>query len=371
MKFISRSLSYLMLAFLNLASFAAAESVIDKSVASDTFKIGVVIPLSGGAATYGERIRKALLFAYDRLPDPQAKKIELLFEDDQLQSTRSVSAFQKLSTIDQVDAVVTFASGAGNALSPLAEQKQIPLIAIGASDFNVVKGRSYVFTHWVMPELEAREMANEIKKRNYKRIAIVFSEQEGLLAFRTALHKELADLGLKDRLVLDETFVQSETDFKSSITKIKAKDADAALIALMPGAVSAFTKQARQLGFKGDFVGFECFEDEAEVKAADGTLLNQWYVNADEGTEQFLNEYKQANQEAAGLASSNAYDTMMLLAEAFSLHGKDRNKVANHLKTVQNFRGAAGTYSASGDNRFELPAAVKIVRESGFERLYR
>lgn len=369
-----KTLKKLLVCMLLLNSLLAkswAESQLDSTNQTSKFKIGVIIPLTGNAASYGDRIKKAVLFAHSKLPKAQADKIELRIEDDQLQSSSAVSAFKKLTGVDQVNAVIAFTSGAGNALAPIAEKSQIPLIVIAASDFNVVKDRTFVFTHWVMPELEAQEMARELKKRDYKKIAAVFTEQEGLLAFRNALASELEKLNLSSRLKVDQSFIQNETDYRSVITKIKAQNCDATLVVLMPGAISAFTKQARSLGYTGDFVGFELFEDEAEVKAAANTLLNQWYVNADDGSSSFLAEYKQANHEPAGIASSNAYDALMLLAEGFRLHGNDAAKLAGYLKTVQNFNGAAGTYSASGDNRFKLPAAVKIVRESGFEKLYR
>ena len=40
------------------------------------------------------------------------------------------------------------------------------------------------------------------------------------------------------------------------------------------------------------------------------------------------------------------------------------------LHTLRDFHGALGTYSASGDNRFTLPTAIKIVTEGGFQKLH-
>ena len=37
---------------------------------------------------------------------------------------------------------------------------------------------------------------------------------------------------------------------------------------------------------------------------------------------------------------------------------------------VRDFSGAAGTYSASGDNRFTLPAALKQIQNSAFVKLH-
>jgi len=40
------------------------------------------------------------------------------------------------------------------------------------------------------------------------------------------------------------------------------------------------------------------------------------------------------------------------------------------LHTVKDFNGALGTYSASGDNRFTLPAAIKVITADGFKKIH-
>jgi hypothetical protein len=37
--------------------------------------------------------------------------------------------------------------------------------------------------------------------------------------------------------------------------------------------------------------------------------------------------------------------------------------VANYFKNIAGYRGASGTISSSGDNRFKLPIGVKIIKD--------
>lgn len=64
----------------------------------------------------------------------------------------------------------------------------------------------------------------------------------------------------------------------------------------------------------------------------------------------------------------NCYDIARLLG-----HSAEKNhssaELINYLKTVKDFKGAGGTFSATGDNRFTLPAVVKVVTEDGFREL--
>ncbi|MEZ4753579.1 MAG: hypothetical protein R3A13_04615 [Bdellovibrionota bacterium] len=117
-------------------------------------------------------------------------------------------------------------------------------------------------------------------------------------------------------------------------------------------------------------VGVELFEDEHTVKAAGDALLGQWYVNADQAAPKFIALYQATYEEYPGWATANSFDAVNLINQAFTAEAGDPLKMAKHLTELKDFAGAAGVYSATGDNRFTLPAAVKIVQEGGFKKLY-
>jgi ABC-type branched-subunit amino acid transport system substrate-binding protein len=158
--------------------------------------------------------------------------------------------------------------------------------------------------------------------------------------------------------------------FATEIAKIRAKGADGVAVCLLPGSLASFAKQARDLNLKAELFGFELFEDENEVAASDGALIGKWYINADEVNDSFRAKYSEKYGEQPGWATANAFDTLNLLADGLSENDSDNDKLVEFLRGVKNYKGAAGVYSASGDNRFDLPATVKIVTEDGFKKLY-
>ena len=113
----------------------------------------------------------------------------------------------------------------------------------------------------------------------------------------------------------------------------------------------------------------ETFEDHNEVKNSDGILIGCQYVNAANPTEPFANDYKARYQEFPGWASANGYDSIRLLAKAALNYGNDAKATANFLSTLKDYEGASGKYSAFSDNRFTLPAALKVVTASGFDEV--
>ena len=335
---------------------------------STQLRIGVILPLTGASSNIGQRLQNAVKLAHDRLPDDLRSQVVLLFEDDSWNAARAVSAFTKLADIDKVHAALVIGSASGRAVAPLAEKRGIVLIAVGASDINVVKGRKFAFLNWVTPEAEAEMLVAEVKRRNYNHLALVISEQDGMIAISNAVREEFARQGLSSSIVLDERFLSGETDYRTFISKARSKKIDAAVLFLMSGAISSFAKQNRSLRLNAALCGVELFEDDNEVKASEGTLLGQWYVTAKSARE-FDDEFSRKFGERAAFGAPNAYDAVNLLVEGFRKFGRDGNKLAEFLATLKDYSGAAGIYSATGDNRFTLPAAVRVVTEKGYQDL--
>lgn len=341
------------------------------SAPTEPYNLGVILPLSGNAASLGTYSRKGIELAYQNLPAEQKRNIRLYFEDDQFNSRNAVSAYQKLKAEKDIQAVFVLGSGIGRALVPITEKDELLLMAIGASDFWVVKDRRYAFLHWVTPEVEAMVLVNELKRRGYQRIAIANTEHEGARAVFDAVKAELAAQNYLDKIVLERIFLPDEKDFRTYLAKANNAKTDAMLILLFPGSIAAIARQARQLNLEADLVGIELFEDKNEVKASSGALINQWYVNVDIADDSFIKLYQKAYNEYPGWAAANAFDSLNLIAKAVVTVGTNNQKIAEFLDTLKDYTGAAGKYSATGDHRFELPATVKVVREDGFEKLHK
>ncbi len=346
------------------ACSAAAES-------QRPYRIGVIIPLSGSVASLGDYVRKGIELGIAQLPAEERKRIEVVFEDDGFLPAQTVSAYRKLSAQGRLDAVFTIGTPPSLALVPLTERDGTILVAIGASDSAITKGRRFAFIHWVIPPLLGKTLTAEIKRRDYKRIAFVISEGTGTRADMDATLAEFATQGMTDRLVYKEAFPKDQTDYRSVVARLRERKVDAIALVMFPGALAPFVKQVRGAGLKADLVGMETFEDEGEVKSSEGVLIGCWYVNASDPSDSFIQDYKARYHEQPGWASGNAYDSLRLVAQAATLHSNDNKKVAEFLMTLKDYDGASGRYSASGDNRFTLPAALKIVTATGFERLPR
>lgn len=341
--------------------------IADFAFADSTFNVGAIFAMSGDGAGYGDALKNGIEMALSDLPPELKDKIKIHYEDDGLVSKNTVTAFQKLSSTVSLDAAIVFSSGTALAVVSQTERAEIPLLAI-ASDQQICTGKKYAFNFWVTPEQESKKLYDEAVKRGYKKMARITVTHNGTFA----INKTFDAFNNKGEIqvVHDEDFPYEVKDFKPYLTKLRfEKDLDAIFINLFPGQVGAFVKQAREMKINVPVFDVELFEDHNEVKNSAGGLIGQWYVSADDGDSTFLKRYREKYPNSTSYASANGYDLVMHFKEAY-LKGLKGKEVATYFRNLKDYKGALGTYSSTDDNRFTMPACVKIVKEHGFEKLY-
>ena len=329
--------------------------------------IGAIFPLSGKAAYIGEACQNGITMAIDSLPEADRSRIHVMYEDDKLVPKNTVSAFQKLAASGKVNAVLTLSSATSKAIAPLADARRIPVLAI-ASDPAIVKNKKYVFNLWVTPETQVQLMLERLKSLGIKKIARIYSEHDAILAYVEAFDR----LNSGDfSIVLDDPYSTESRDFKPFLTKLKQRsDVDAIFAEVFFGQAGLFAKQARDLGITLPLFNIESFEDPNELKASEGALAGNWYIQADDPQADFLSAYQAKFPDKSYYSSANCYDAIGLLAKASSEGSSTSPEgLRDYLASVKDYRGALGTFSATGDNRYSLPATVKLVTESGFQKL--
>lgn len=329
-------------------------------------RIGVILPLTGDGASTGAAVRNGMMLALEKLPRAVREQMQIYYEDDALQPKQTLAAYRELRQMKDIQAVVSLSSSTSKSLAPLTDLDQIPQIAI-ATDPKVVQGRKWVVNFWVTAEEEARLAAAEAVKRGYKRIARISSIHDFPLAMKEHFDKARAG---RIQIALDEDYAPDNKDFRTYLAKLRQqKDMDAVLMVLMPGQLGVFAKQLRASGINLPMFGIETFEELSEVQASEGALIGQWYVNTDDPNHLFIDEFKARFPKSSLYGASNGHDIMLLLGSAVEHGYRTTAQVNQYLHTLKDFTGALGAYSASGDNRFTLPAAVKIVTKDGFEKI--
>jgi branched-chain amino acid transport system substrate-binding protein len=334
---------------------------------SSPLRICAILALSGEGASWGEAAKNGMAIAWDKIPDEVRSKLQIVYEDDALNPKGAVTAFNKLVNSGGCGAVISLASPSGSALAPLTEAKHIPMLAI-ATDPKISIGRTYAFNFWVTPETEIALMQQEMQSRGYRAIARTATESAGA----QAVNRIFDDLNKgRFQLLLDESFAPDIKDFRTYLARLKKieNQIDGVMITLFPGQLAVFAKQQRGFGIKKPLFAFETVEDVNEVRLAEGALDGTWYVNAGGEDPGYLAEYQKRFPGASSYGSANSHDALLLIAAAVK-QGVPAAELHNYLRTLKDFKGALGTYSATGDQRFTLPAAIKVIEPGGFRVLH-
>jgi len=157
------------------AAMTIATMVAAGALAADGIKVGVLLPLTGSQAKFGEIEKRSYEMAAEEINAKggvNGKKIELLFEDDTGKPDVGRSGVEKLISREKVSVITGgYSSSVTAAAAPVAQQFKVPfVICTGSADDITEKGYDYVFR--INPaaseypqsvETFLKEVANDVK----------------------------------------------------------------------------------------------------------------------------------------------------------------------------------------------------------------
>jgi ABC-type branched-subunit amino acid transport system substrate-binding protein len=315
-------------------------------VLSEGLKLGVFLPLSGPASSWGDDLRKILVFANKKLANDSYK---LVFEDDRCDSKQAVSAAQKLISIDHVNFAIGLCSSSVFAAGPLFNQNKIALIAAATNAAEVSNLGPWVFRLGVSTEGAAEILFSHVSSL-HKSVGILTEESahaSGLLRKFQAQAKKNQDIRLFEYAFLPDTF-----DFKPYLLKIKANEVPALVINTNDeAAFASIVKQIVQLRLKlklyGAFLpGTSGTQSLLPKPSPDITFVDSPIFTGRAAS--LLDEFKQTN------GALHSADYLVVLGfEAFRVLDQlaKSNQAADHYLRQTIFNGVFGPYrfADSGD----------------------
>lgn len=367
--------------FLVVAIAVAALLVIrDRGAQRDVreVKIGVMLPLSGGAAALGKTCLNGAQLAVDEANAQKGDNdpsIRLLVQDDQAKPAIGLSVFEKFASVDRLKIILgPLASGVALAVAPLAERQHIVLLSPGASAPTLTNAGDYIFRNEVSEQYGARIQAElAVQPLGFKRIALLYVNNEYGVGTIGVFRRRFEELG--GTIVADEAYAAGTTDFRTALTKVKAAAPDALFVVWQDDIVNII-KQKDELGVEGKVYTTAIFES-AEILAklgplADGVVYSYYGtfdVHAQSGpAAEFSKRYETRFGQAPDYYSALGYDAAAILARALRDVSFNPEQVKDALYRIQQFPGVSGETSFDKNGDVTKPVSLKVVKGGKFGR---
>lgn len=298
-----------------LALVACKEDKKTEDSGKPIIKIGVLYPMSGDGAFFGDSAKKAADLFFKEFDTTNAKyQYQLVWEDSQSNPAKGVMAARKLIDYDHVDIIYDMYSSVAVAVSPITNEKKTLHLTF-AQDRAISTG----FYNWrvvTSTKKTGEKMLSALKKRNLLNVVGIVENTAGTLSLYGGFENEAQ----KDKDATLETFAinPGERDFNLLLQKIKGQKPDAIVVVLHAPEIDIFMRQAQTNEINIPIVGIQSFTFLKEKSLAEGS----WFVDVAMADKNFLERYKASSGDEITNFAENFYTLLQVTTTVYESFDK-------------------------------------------------
>ncbi|MCB9798804.1 ABC transporter substrate-binding protein [Candidatus Nomurabacteria bacterium] len=345
-----------------LVSGCAAKT--PKTETDKTIKIGSVLILSGEGAAWGTATQKGIELALKDINKTgiDGKKLDVIYEDSKGDAKTAVSAYNKLTKIDEINMIVGGTwSNTGLAMSEPAKQDKTIFISpsLGLADFN--ESSEYFFNTWPHDAFLSAKLADVVYAAGKRNVALLAAQQVWVTAQTQAFKSRFEQLGGAVGF-LTEPGVETK-DVLTDITKIK-NDASLDAVVFTNGNYNLGVLYAQKLReFRIELPMYSITMDQKMIDAAQGAFDGLTYLTSLTPTDDFRKRFESTYNEPIDIGADSAYDAMMMLAEAIEVtDSTNSDTLAKYLNEITTWDGVSGKLLSDGKGGFTKDfQKIKVV----------
>jgi len=346
--------------------------------AGDGVTVGVVFPLTGDAASYGEKGREAIDFAVSVVTSRGGcgpHRVQVVYEDSRADPTTGVAAFRKLITADGAAVVIgDIVSAVTLAVAPIAETNQVLLLSPTSSAPAITDAGQFIYRIWPSDLAEGRAIGEFALRRGYRRASVLHLTNDYGVAIAQIFRRTFEGGG--GQVVSVDGYQAENTDFRTALTRVQTERPDVLYIAGYFADTAAIVRQARELGLQVQVLGTTAVEDNQFLQLAGNSAEGMIYPLAtgfdassqNPRVRDFVQSFRSRYNHDPGWVEAQAYDAFMLVCDAI---GKiDGEVTGSRLKVAVDgmgpFDGVAGTVRFDANGDVVKPVVFRTVRDGRF-----
>ena len=325
------------------SSSAATGDTASAGEEDNVIRIGVVGPLTGGSAIYGEGAQNAINMAVEEIVNGGE------IADDAQDAKQAMNAYNRVMA-DDPDAVVgSFFSSVTLPMAAQAATDNMLLLATGATNVDVTKDRPTVFRDCFIDPYQGKMAALFVQSQGYSKVAVMYANDDDYSnGLKDAFIENCEALGIE--VVDTEQCVTTDTDFTSQLSKVVASGAEFLYYPAFQDTVPLVVNQARSAGFTGAIMGGDGW-DSSDTTGLETQFDNCYFTNhySSEDTSDAVVNFVTKYTEKYGTESLNAcaslyYDAIYMLYQAAQNGGGTDTASLVKGMTGMTFTGVGGTF---------------------------
>ncbi|OWT32166.1 branched chain amino acid ABC superfamily [Campylobacter coli HN-CCD07046] len=340
-----------------------------------TINLGVVLPLTGPVAAYGQDVFNGIELANKlNAKLDNGDEVKLIVIDTKGDKLETTSAVNRLIAQDKVIGII------GEATTPntiqaisIIEDKKIPLIAPVASGDKLLEGKKYASRVCFSDSFQGDKFASYVTKELNLKNAVVIIDQSNVysLGLAKAFEKSLKENGGK---VIKKLAISSgDKDFRAVVSQLKSLNPDFVYMPIYHPEAALIARQAKQIGFDkllaaGDGVNNQTFIDLGST-AVNGVVFTDSFDSSNPSTARgktFINEYEKikgnANLPAFSAMGADAYYVMLNAMNACQ-NTLTSECINEKIHQTSNYEGVGGIISIDASGNAIRPVVIKEIQD--------
>lgn len=298
-----------------------------ESASGDTFRIGGIGPVTGGAAIYGQAVKNGAELAIKEINEAggiNGYQIEYNFQDDEMDNEKAVNAYNTLKDWGMNILVGAVTSGCCVAVAAESQNDNLFQITPSGSSVDCINGNENVFQVCFTDPNQGVGAADYIGQNNVAtKVAVIYDSSDVYSSGIFAKFKEEA-ASQNFEIVSEEAFTaDNKTDFSVQLAKAQEAGADLVFLPIYYSEASLILKQADSMGYAPKFFGCDGLDgilgvENFDQKLAEGVmLLTPFAADAkDDATQKFVSAYEAAYGETPNQFAADAYDAVYVVKAA-------------------------------------------------------
>ncbi|MBO4293930.1 MAG: penicillin-binding protein activator [Alphaproteobacteria bacterium] len=325
----------------------------------DTFKVAMILPLSGKASTFGKGLQNAAMMA---LEDTHNRKLQVRFYDTKSSAQGAADAIAEAFNNDVELVLGPLMLEEVSAVADIARHKRIPLISFSASP-QVLGGG--VYTLGLLSNEQINRIISYAAQKGRRKIAVVVADTDAGLNIAKSAFDAAGANGVEITKI--GFFEPSSLEFSELIQEmIKTNDFDTVLIAETGNRLKAI---AGTFGYYDVaypdvlFIGTSVWENTNLTKET--TLFKGVYPSIARVHQDYFNKkYKDLFGEMPNPLYVYAYDGVALASALSTKRGRDLHEA---IEDEDGYIGINGTFRLFSDGTNEHTLDIVEVDPSGLK----